>query len=58
MLNKFLYFLNSLNKTLKNTGKSRKYTGKVGEMCQSKNVGTMLFVRVVIKIALKLLNLT
>ena len=31
LLNKFLYLLNSLNKTLKNTGKlKKKYTGKVG----------------------------
>ena len=41
MLNKFLYLLNSLNKTLKKYWKIKKYTGKIREICQSKNVGTM-----------------
>ena len=35
LLNRFFVFLNSLNKTLKNTG-------KVGGICQSENVGTMI----------------
>ena len=45
VLNTFLYLLNSLDKTLKNTGKlKKKYCkshGKVREICQFKNVGTM-----------------
>ena len=32
------------NKTLKNTGKMEKNTGKVGEFCQSRKVGTMVSV--------------
>ena len=42
LLNRFLNFLNSLNKTLKNTGKWKENTGKVRDICQSENVGTMM----------------
>ena len=39
----FLFFSHiSSNKPLKNTGKWKENTGKVGEICQSKNVGTMV----------------
>ena len=41
LLNKILYLLNWLDKTLKNTGKWRENIEKVGEICLSKNVGTM-----------------
>ena len=43
LLNRFLHVLNSLNKTLKNTGKWKENTGRVREICQPKNVGTMVF---------------
>ena len=39
---RFLCFLNSLNKTLKTYWKWKENTGKVREICQSENVGTML----------------
>ena len=43
LLNRFWYLLNSLNKTLKkNTGKWKQNTGKVREICQSENEGTMI----------------
>ena len=38
-LNTFLYLLKSLNKTLEN---GKRNTGKVREICQSENVGTMV----------------
>ena len=38
---RFLYLLNSLNKILKKYGKRKQNTGKVREICQSENVGTM-----------------
>ena len=41
LLNRFLYLLHSLNKTLKNSGKLKENTGKVGEIRQSENVRTM-----------------
>ena len=45
LLNNFLYLLNLLNKTLKKYWKIEKIywksQGKIREMCQSKNVGTM-----------------
>ena len=43
MFNRFLYLLNLLNKTLKNTGNG-KNAGKVREICQSENMGTMKMV--------------
>ena len=42
LLNRFLYLLNSVNETCQNNaGKWKENTGKVREICQSKNVGTM-----------------
>ena len=42
LLNRFLYLLNSLNKTLKKILENGKNTLEVREICQSENVGTML----------------
>ena len=42
LLNRFLYMLNSWNKTLKIYWKMEKNTGKVMEIFQSENVGSML----------------
>ena len=39
LLNRFLYLLNSLDKTLENGNKN---TGKVMEICQSENMGTIV----------------
>ena len=43
LLNRFFYLLNSLNKTLKKYWEIEKNTGKVREICQSENVGTMVY---------------
>ena len=42
LLKRFLYLLSSSNKTLKKYWKWKENNGKVREICQSENVGTML----------------
>ena len=49
LFDRFLYFLNPLNKALKNFGKWKENSGKVG-ICQSENVGTMHVVQNMLKI--------
>ena len=42
LLNRVLYLLNSFNETLKKYWKMENKTGKVREICQSENVGSMI----------------
>ena len=58
LLNRFLYFLNSVNKTVKNTVKcSKENTGKVREIRQSENVGTMNRLLIILKQCMTLLQI-